>query len=410
MIREHWDKLEKALNFIRSGEGTDLIKSIEDLANLNASHYVDMVTHFRSFLVMRYAGAEKLDIAGKVAVYLDIYRLALIIPAVSAGGSLLASLLRRRHTRQLLAQGYTDDQAERLLAVRADEPPPVNWWILGGGLAFLLFSLVMGLASVPFNEEIVFVGSIGIVLFLMLRLTRELGPGARRELLATAVVIFVFRAMPGPGAGSSWWMIDVLGFDQSFLSKLSLLASSLTLFGMFLFRRYMAERPITDVIVMLTIAGAVLSLPNVAMFYGFHEWTARMTGGIVDARFIALIDTALESPLGQIAMIPMLAWIANSAPQQLKATFFAIMAAFTNLALSLSQLSTKYLNQIFTVTREVKDPSGAVTVPADYSQLGALFITVTVLGLILPLVTIHYVRARAAERKAAEPWDGPGAP
>ena len=47
---------------------------------------------------------------------------------------------------------------------------------------------------------------------------------------------------------------------------------------------------------------------------------------MVDARFIALVDTALESPLGQIAMIPMLAWIANSAPEKLKATYFAVMA------------------------------------------------------------------------------------
>ena len=76
----------------------------------------------------------------------------------------------------------------------------------------------------------------------------------------------------------------------------------------------------------------------------------------MDARFIAVIDTALESPLGQIAMIPMLAWIANSAPERLKATFFAVMASFTNLALSASQLGTKYMNQIFFVTREVKDP------------------------------------------------------
>ena len=65
----------------------------------------------------------------------------------------------------------------------------------------------------------------------------------------------------------------------------------------------------------------------------------------MDARFIVLVNTALESPLGQIAMIPMLAWIANSAPQNLKATYFAIMASFTNLALSASQLGTKYLNQ-----------------------------------------------------------------
>ena len=94
-----------------------------------------------------------------------------------------------------------------------------------------------------------------------------------------------------------------------------------------------------------------------------------------------LINTALESPLGQIAMIPMLAWIANSAPERLKATYFAVMASFTNLALSASQLGTKYLNQIYTVTREVKDAaSGAVKVPADYSQLGDLMLTAVALG------------------------------
>ena len=118
-----------------------------------------------------------------------------------------------------------------------------------------------------------------------------------------------------------------------------------------------------------------------------------MTGGVVDARFIALIDTALESPLGQIAMIPMLAWIANSAPDKLKATFFAVMASFTNLALSASQLGTKYLNQFYEVTREVQDTvTGEITVPADYSELGQLLITVTVIGLVLPIASIIFVK------------------
>ena len=113
----------------------------------------------------------------------------------------------------------------------------------------------------------------------------------------------------------------------------------------------------------------------------------------VDARFIALIDTALESPLGQVAMIPMLAWIANSAPTQLKATFFAVMASFTNLALSLSTLGTKYLNQVFLVSREVRDQAtGALIVPADYSELGILLITVTGLSLLLPMATILIIQ------------------
>jgi hypothetical protein len=130
------------------------------------------------------------------------------------------------------------------------------------------------------------------------------------------------------------------------------------------------------------------------MYYGLHEWTARLTGGVVDARFIAIVDTALESPLGQIAMVPMLAWIAHSAPSHLKATYFAVMASFTNLSLALSQLLTKYLNQIYTVTREVREPvSGLVSTPADYSELGRLLIAVTLIGLILPLGAIAVVRA-----------------
>jgi hypothetical protein len=147
------------------------------------------------------------------------------------------------------------------------------------------------------------------------------------------------------------------------------------------------------IIVFLTLVSSVLYLPIVGMYYGLHEWTAAVTGGVVDARFIAVVDTALESPLGQIAMIPMLAWIANSAPAHLKATFFAVMASFTNLALSASQLGTKYLNKLYTVTREVQDrATGAVTVPADYTELGWLMLTALGLGLVLPIAAVYLIR------------------
>jgi hypothetical protein len=158
---------------------------------------------------------------------------------------------------------------------------------------------------------------------------------------------------------------------------------------MFLFRRFMAERPITYIIAVLTVVLALLYIPNIALYYGIQKWTAELTGGVVDARFIALVDTALESPLGQIAMIPMLAWIANSAPKQLKATYFAVMAAFVNLALSLSQLLTKWLNQGFVITREVRDAAtGRIVVAADYSELGWLLIVVMGLNLMIPIAAI----------------------
>ncbi len=340
-----------------------------------------------------FTGVEDRPQAEIAALYRDVYLMALAIPVVSVLGVLAAGVLKWRDCRRLMAQGMSRAEAEALLSERT-EPTRPNWWILGGSLLFVIFTLGVGLNDVPYSQELVFAGSMAIVLFLIWRLTRVLEPQARATLLGTAIVIFVFRAVPGPGPGVTWWMIDELKFDQHFLSVLSLIGSTLTLLGMFIFRRFMAERSITYVVGFLTLAGFVLALPILGMVHGLHEWTAARTGGVVDARFIALVDTALESPLGQIAMIPMLAWIANSAPPNLKATFFAVMASFTNLALSASQLGSKYLNQYWVVERQVLDPTThAVIRPADYSALPELLAVQISLALLLPFAAILLVKA-----------------
>ena len=341
--------------------------------------------------VWMFQDTASLPEARKVEIYADVYLLALAIPLLSVAGVSLASIMRAREARRLATLGRSRAEIRELLHANPDPTAP-NWWILGGSLVFVAITLSVGLGKIAWAQEIVFCASMAVIVFLMTRLTRELDPDARRVLIGTAVVVFVFRAMPGPGPGVTWWSIDELGFDQSFVARLSLVGSVLSLAGLFLFRRFVAEHSIGAIVVALTLAGAVLSLPTLAMYHGFHHWTAAHTGGIVDARFIALVDTALESPLGQIAMIPMLAWIANSAPPHLKATFFAVMASFTNLALSASQLGTKYLNQLYTVSRQVKGPGGAIVTPANYSEMGELLLTVLLIGLAVPLTAVAIVR------------------
>jgi hypothetical protein len=336
-------------------------------------------------------GVAELPQADKALAYLRVYELSLIIPLVSVLGVGLGLALRWRDTRRLVAKGFARGEARRMLNPHG-ERPPINWWILAGGLAFAAISIGVGLGDVEFGQELVFALSMAVLIFLIWRITGELEPEARHVLIGTTIVVFVFRAVPGPGAGATWWEIDALGFDQQFLAELSLIASVLTLAGLFVFRRFMAERSIAYVVGSLTVATTLLSLPVLGMYYGLHEWTAAHTGGLVDARTIALVDTALESPLGQISMVPMLAWIANSAPDRLKATYFAVMGSFANLSLVAAQLATKYLNQIFTVTREVRDATGAVKTPADYSELGVLLLTVTIIGFALPMLAVLFAK------------------
>ncbi len=342
--------------------------------------------------IIMFAGAEDLPQAEKRAIYAQIYLIALAIPVLSVSGVLLAAIERRMRAAAMRARGV-DEAAINSAFARPGEPPEINHWYFTGGLAFVVLTLVLGLGQVPFAQELIFAGSMAVVVFLMLQLTRSLTPRQARALFGTALIIFVFRAVPLPGPGYSWFAIDELRFDEQFLSVLSLITSVLTLVGIILLRPLMAKWPITSIVILLSLAAGILSLPNIGLFYGIQDWTAPRTGGVVDARFIAIIDTAAESPLGQVAMIPMLAWIARNAPAHLKATFFAVMASFTNLALSAASLGTKYLNQIFEVTREVRDPNSAtVTVPADYSQLGPLLITVAVIGVAAPLLTIALVQ------------------
>jgi hypothetical protein len=305
-------------------------------------------------------GSEDLPKERKAELYADVYTAALVIPLMSVLGVILHRFLK--HERA---------------AVEKTRP---NWAILGGSLAFVAITLAVGLGGVPYAQELIFTGSLAIILFLLWRLARELAPGAREVLVATALVLFLYRAVPVTGPGMSWWMIDVLRFDEGFFGQLQLLTYTLTLVGMFALRRFMAEHSIATIIVVLSVAGALLAAPMIGMYYGLHEWAAARTGGIVDARVIALINTALESPLGQIAMIPMLAWIANSAPANLKATYFAVMASFSNLALAASQLGTKYLNQAYTIKR------------GDYGELGELMIAAAAIGLLVPLVAVAGVR------------------
>jgi MFS family permease len=317
--------------------------------------------------------ASTLEEQQKIAVYSNIYLYALAIPLISISGIFLSKFIFKTKLKfSLIKPDYT---------------------IIFGSLIFVIFVVTVGLLNHPMSQEIVFFGSLIIVIYLMKNLLKKISPTIKNTIIGTAIIVFMFRAVPGVGAGMGWFEIDILGFDQQFFSVLSLISSLLTMTGIIIFRKFMYENTISKIIIYLSFLNAILLLPSLAMYYGFHEWTSDITNEVVDAKFIALINTALESPLGQVAMIPMLAWIAKNAPSNLKATFFAVFASFTNLALSASNLFTKYLNQIFTVTREVKDKINQnILINSNYDELGMLIFFVILITFFLPYISILVIQ------------------
>jgi hypothetical protein len=300
-----------------------------------------------SFGILAVAGAS-----GWLASFLDrstVFLLGLTVPAISVVGVLI----------------IRTEQVER---------HALDWRILGGGIAFGAVVVALGAGAVPFAQEMIFTLSMIVICTMLVLVTRELDPASRRAILYTSIIIFAFRATPSVGDGYFWWTLDVLKFDEAFYGTLRQTGAILSIVALWIFSKQLTEYSVTKVLFWLAVVGTLLALPNVGLFYGLQEWTEAMFG--FGARTIAIVDAATSSPFAQLSMVPLLTLIAFYAPPGQRATWFALMASFMNLALVAGQLQTKYLNQIFVVER------GA------YSELGVLLIAATALTFIIPVAAI----------------------
>ena len=84
--------------------------------------------------------------------YETVFLVGLIIPLISVSGALLITL-------------------------KPVERSPIDWRILGGGIAFGAFVLALACAGVPYNQEIVFVVSMAVVCAMLWRVVGD----ARRD-------------------------------------------------------------------------------------------------------------------------------------------------------------------------------------------------------------------------------------
>jgi hypothetical protein len=291
-------------------------------------------------------------LAGLLAQYVSyqsVFLLGLVVPLISVSGALLAD-------------------------AETSERRPTDWRILGGGIVFGVVVVVLGLSSIPLNQEIVFVISMTVIIAMLRRVTSEVDPETARHIFFASVIIFAFRATPSVGEGYRWFAIDVLGFDESFYGILQQTGAAIAVLGAWLLSDLITRHPVARVLLWLTVLGGILSLPTLVLVFQLHHLTEALFG--IGARSIALIDEAAASPLAQLGLIPLLTLIAIYAPAGHRATWFALMASLMNLALVAGNLGTKYLNLIFPVDR------------GDYANLPALVVAATVVSLLLPLSAI----------------------
>ena len=113
--------------------------------------------------VVIFSGTETLNEEQRVALYADVYVYALVIPLVSVLGVFLAKFLSYRTQKAATLQ----ERHVPASITHERKNTEINWSILLGSLAFVIFSVGVGVSNIPFSQEIVFGGSAAIILFLM---------------------------------------------------------------------------------------------------------------------------------------------------------------------------------------------------------------------------------------------------
>jgi MFS family permease len=291
----------------------------------------------------------------------DVFLIGLIIPAISIAGV----FLRGQENTELR---------------------PIDWRILGGGIAFGAVVMLLGVSGMPFGQEIIFIISMAVVCYMLVLVTAELDHNTRMGILFATIIVFAFRATPSVGDGFFWWTLDELNFDAAFYGTLRQTGAILSIAVMWIFSRQLTECSVTRTLFWIAVASTVLSFPNIALVYGVHQWTEATLG--FGARGIAFVDAAASSPFVQLSMVPLLTLTAYYAPPGHRATWFALMASLMNLALVAGQLQTKYLNDIFVVGR------------GQYTQLGPLLIWAVALSFIIPVAAVILFGKRAVTHAA----------
>jgi BT1 family len=281
-----------------------------------------------------FATAGLAGVLAQALSYDKVFLIGLIVPLVSVSGAVLVRL-------------------------ETTESRPTDWRILGGGLAFGAAVMIIGLSQVPFGQEIVFVFSMAVVIWMLTRVTGEIAPALRMRIALAAVIIFAFRATPEIGQGWSWFAIDVLGFSEGFFGVLGQIGAGVAIAALWFLSDMITRKPVAQVLLWLTVLGTVMSLPMLLLF-----------------------ETLATSPFAQLSMIPLLTLVAIYAPAGHRATWFALMASLMNLALQAGSLQTKYLNLIFHIER------------GSYGNLPALTVVSMTIGFVLPLLAIAILGRR----------------
>jgi MFS family permease len=182
--------------------------------------------------------------------------------------------------------------------------------------------------------------------------------------------IFLFNFSPSFGPAFLYYETDVLGFSQQYIGTLGSVAAVASVMGALLYAPLSRRMPLRRLI-NIAIGLSVVTTFAYLLYRGPYS---------------ALLIQLLSGCTGMITQLAMLDLAAKACPARVEATFFALLMSVFNIGTQLSQNVGAYLYTVM--------GAGA----AAYTWLVLIStLTTAAIWLLVPLVRIESIEARAAE-------------
>jgi len=192
----------------------------------------------------------------------------------------------------------------------------------------------------------------------------------QRPVWLVAAFIFLFNFSPSFGPAFLYYETDTLGFSQQYIGTLGSVAAGACVVGALLYAPISRRVPLRRLI-NIAIGLSVLTTLAYLLYRGPYS---------------ALLIQLLSGSTGMITQLAMLDLAAKACPPHVEATFFALLMSIFNVGTQLSQNVGAYLYTAM----------GGGTHAYTWLVLIST-LTTAVIWLLVPLVHIESIEARAAE-------------
>ncbi|BAZ13163.1 hypothetical protein NIES4071_50020 [Calothrix sp. NIES-4071] len=205
---------------------------------------------------------------------------------------------------------------------------------------------------------------------------------SQKAIWLPAAFIFLWRCTPSAGSAYFFFSTNELHFEPEFLGRVRLVTSIASLFGVWIFQRYLKTIPFRVIFGWTMVISTVLGMSMLLLVT--H---ANRALGIEDHWF-SLGDSLVLTVMGEIAYMPLLVLSARLCPPGVEASLFALLMSVSNFAGLLSNELGAGLMYLMGITE------------SNFDNL-PLLVIITNLSTLLPLPFLSWLPAADPQSQIA---------